>query len=69
MLRIRWESENAKWMILVRKFDDGGVDILTRGLIDGKQKEVRHKDLPDYIIDKQIGLRDEINEKARSMAG
>lgn len=56
--RVLWESENGKYRVLVRLFDDGSIDVAHWKLVEGKKKDVRYRDLPEYIKDKIFELTD-----------
>ena len=60
MTRKLWESDNGKYRVLVRKFEDGQITIGSWKVVEGKNKDIRNRDLPEYVKEKINELRKEI---------
>lgn len=56
-----WISENQKYKVLARRFEDGTVDVGFWKINKfGKNSDVRKKDLPKYVLDQMNLMRNEV---------
>ncbi|WP_156290745.1 hypothetical protein [Oceanobacillus salinisoli] len=63
MIKRTWESPNVKYHVSVRKFEDGAVLVgFWKIAADGNLKDIRYRNLPQYVKDKIDELKQEVKE-------
>lgn len=59
-----WISENQKYKVLARRFEEGTVDMgLWKINKYGKNSDVRKEDLPVYVLDQMRSMRKEVKKQ------
>jgi hypothetical protein len=61
VIRFLWVSPNGKYKVLVRRFTgDNQILVDYWKLVNGKQKDIRYKDLPKYVKKQIVVLKDQV---------
>lgn len=61
VIRFLWDSPNGKYRVLVRRFTgDNQILVDHWKLVNGKQKDIRYKDLPKYVKKQIVVLKDQV---------
>ncbi|MGY3716746.1 hypothetical protein ACWE42_14605 [Sutcliffiella cohnii] len=59
-LKLVWESPNGKYKVMVKKDSQPSPLVGHWKMINGKQKDVRYKDLPQYVKDQINSMVDSL---------
>ena len=60
VIRFLWNSPNGKYRVLVRRFTgDNQILVDYWKLVNGKQKDIRYKDLPKYVKKQIASLKEQ----------